>query len=262
MILRLLTLPTWLLGLGIVGLAVAATVLGGRLSGSWVKARPEDPAVVALHATVSTIYTVLLAFVVVIVWQQFTDASDRVDTEATRLSNLWRDSRAFPDADRESMQDAIHEYIRLTTTREWPAMAAGTAPDPSSSAAFERIWEVVYKKDPKGPREEAFYGEMLTRLNELGAARRLRLLSARASVPGVLWLLLVGGGMVVVALSYLLPTQSGRGRNLALAATSCVIALTLFLILVLNHPYSGDIQVDKSALTDLLTLTRQSPAGR
>jgi hypothetical protein len=99
---------------------------------------------------------------------------------------------------------------------------------------------------------------MVARLNELGAARRTRLLSAQASVPQLLWLLLVGGAAVVLVLSYFLPHGSGRGSKLALSATSCVIALTLFLIFVMDHPYTGNLRVDPTPLTDLLPRTQQT----
>jgi hypothetical protein len=256
MTLRLLMLPTWVLALAITGLAVAGSLLGTRLVvfKSYFEEPVDNAAVVALHATVATIYTVLLAFVVVIVWQQFSDSSAHVETEATRLSNILRDSEVFPPGDKQAINDAVGDYVTLASTREWDAMAAGTAPDAATNAAYEQIWEVVYRIEPEGFRQESFYREMLVRLNELGAARRTRLLSAHASVPSVMWSLLVSGFLLVVVLSYLLPHR-GRGSKLALATTSSVIALTLFLIFVMDHPYSGDLHVDPSPLTDLLPRT-------
>jgi hypothetical protein len=249
---RLLELPLWSLGVTMVGVAVALTLVGARLSA----ARPStsSDALSALHATISTIYTVLLAFVVVIVWQQFSDAETHVETEATRLSNMLRDSRVFDEPDRTNVHDRIIEYIRLASTREWDAMARGGAPDPPTNAAYAEIWEAVYKLQPSGATQLGFHDELLTRLNELGAARRVRLLSARASVPWVLWVLLIGGAVLVIYVSYLLPSGPERaGRSAALAATSCVITLTLFVIFVFDHPYAGSIRVDPSPLTDLLT---------
>ncbi|HEX2053718.1 MAG TPA: hypothetical protein VHJ78_08355 [Actinomycetota bacterium] len=257
----LLELPTWLLGSLIIVPCIVLTLLGARVLHRKMPAPVDNEALVALHATVSTIYTVLLAFVVVVVWQQLSDAEGQVDTEATRLSNILRDSEALSPADSRSVTEAVHDYIHLASTRDWAAMARGREPDRQTAIAYERIWEAAYRIEPAGPRQEAFFRELVVRLNELGAARRTRLLSARASVPPVMWLLLVAGGLMVVVLSYLLPHGSRRGSNLALGATSGVIAITLFLIFAMDHPYSGDLRVDPSPLTDLIPRTEEMRVG-
>jgi hypothetical protein len=247
----LLEIPVGLLALLMIVASVGATLIAARLLPA--PKTDDSPALTALHATVSTIYTVLVAFVVVIVWQQFSDAGSRVETEATRLSNILRDAVPFQSQDGGAIRTAVREYIELTSTREWDAMAEGKAPDAQSNAAYERIWDAVYHLRPSGPTEEAFYSELAGRMNELGAARRSRLLSARGSVPWILWLLLVGGGAMIGYLSILLPSPDGHGRTVALAATGSVIALTLFVILVFDHPYSGSIHVDPGPLRDLLS---------
>ena len=251
----LLEMPTWLLALLMIGLSVLATLVGARLFSSVMADPTENSAVTALHASVSTIYTVLLAFVVVIVWQQFTDADSQVVTEATRLSNILRDSQVMEPDDRASMQRAIGDYIRLTSTREWASMSDGRGADPEASAAYQRIWDVAYSFQPQGFVQESFYQEMLVRMNELGAARRTRLLSAQASVPQLLWLLLIVGAGVVTVLSYYLPHGPEKGSKFALASTSSVIALTLFLIFVMDHPYTGNLSVHPAPLIELLPRT-------
>ncbi len=261
MVLKLLSLPTWLLGL----LTIVPSVVSTVVVAGWLRKRdfqPEDDgAVTALHATVSTIYTVLLAFVVVIVWQQLTDAGARVETEATRLSNILRDAQALAPTDEVAIRTAVHDYIEVTSTREWDRMAQGKDADPVSNTSYERIWDAVYRVEPSTPKQQTFHAEMVTRLNELGAARRSRLLGARASVPAVMWLLLLVGGGMVLILSYLLPHGSWKGSNLALGATGAVISITLFLIFAMDHPYSGDLRVDPTPLTDLLPRAGEGRVG-
>lgn len=261
MVLKLLSLPTWLLGLITVVPAVAFTIAGAN----FLRKRnfqPEDNgAVTALHATVSTIYTVLLAFVVVIVWQQLTDAGARVETEATRLSNILRNAQAFAPSDEASLRGAVHDYIRNTSTREWATMAEGRGADPVTNTSYEAIWDAVYAIEPSGPKQEAFHAEMVTRLNELGAARRSRILGSQASIPPVMWLLLLVGGGMVLVLSYLLPHGSWKGSYLALGATGAVISITLFLIFAMDHPYTGELRVDPDPLTDLVPRTSETRVG-
>lgn len=261
MVVRLLSMPTWLLGVITVVPSVAFTLFLAKVLRKR-NFQPEDSgAVTALHATVSTIYTVLLAFVVVIVWQQLTDAGSRVETEATRLSNILRDSRVFSAGDEESIRQAVHSYIELTATRDWQNMSEGKDADPMSTAAYEQIWEAVYRIEPVGARQETFHAEMVTRLNELGAARRSRHLGARASIPAVMWLLLLVGGAMVLVLSYMLPHGSWKGSYAALGATGAVISTTLFLIFAMDHPFTGELRVDPAPLTDLIPRVEKSDVG-
>lgn len=252
---RLLTLPLAVLAVAMLAVAVAVTVWAARRTLPIAQAADSSsPVLPALHAAVSTVYTVLLAFVVVIVWQQFSDADSRVETEAIRLSNILRDTAVFSDADRTQMHDSVLEYVRLASTREWDTMSEGEGADPATTRAYEHIWDVAYQMKPAGFTQESFYRELLTRLNELGAARRSRLLSARASVSWVLWTLLLGGAGLVLYLSLMLPTgNDDRARTVALVTTGCVITLTLFVIFVFDHPYTGSVRVDPGPLLDLLS---------
>ena len=251
----LLSLPLGALAVIMLGLSVAVTIWAARRTLPTAQAaEPSSPVLPALHAAVSTVYTVLLAFVVVIVWQQFSDAGSRVETEAIRLSNILRDTAVFADADRTEMHDAVLSYVRLASTREWDSMARGNVSDAATTRAYEHIWDIAYRIKPVGVSQEAFYREVLTRLNELGAARRSRLLSARASVSWVLWSLLLGGAALVLYLSLMLPSgPDHRARTVALVATGCVITLTLFVIFVFDHPYNGSVRVDPGPLIDLLS---------
>ena len=250
----LLKLPLAALAVIMLGLTLGVTAWAARRTLPTAQAADSSsPVLPSLHSAVSTVYTVLLAFVVVIVWQSFSDADSRVETEAIRLSNVLRDAAVFTDADQTKLHDAVLTYVRLASTKEWHSMANGTGADPTTNHAYEQIWGTVYAIQPSGVTQEAFYREMIERLNELGAARRSRLLSATASVSWVLWSLLLGGAALVLYLSLMLPCgPDHRARTVALAATGCVITLTLFVIFVFDHPFTGSVRVDPGPLRDLL----------
>jgi hypothetical protein len=68
---------------------------------------------------------VLLAFMVITVWQRYETASTNVDTEADELTTLWRLAAGFPDADRVRIQDMTKTYASVTISQDWPAMQQG-----------------------------------------------------------------------------------------------------------------------------------------
>ncbi|WP_163694285.1 bestrophin-like domain [Mycolicibacterium sarraceniae] len=51
---------------------------------------------------------------------------------------------------------------------------------------------------PTNERESAFYQESLTRVDEVGSARKTRICGSQSEIPGELWVLLLDGGMVML----------------------------------------------------------------
>jgi hypothetical protein len=71
--------------------------------------------------------------------------------------------------------------------------------------------------------------------------------SEESSVPAVLWAVLVVGGMVAVGFTYLFGLENTWAHMLMVASLAGVIALVLFTIGVLDHPFSGGARIGTGA---------------
>ena len=59
---------------------------------------------------------------------------------------------------------------------------------PEARDAYNQIWQTYYRFTPQNEQERIWYTQSLTRLNQLGDQRRLRMLSSRSGgVPSVMW---------------------------------------------------------------------------
>src|SRR5512134_2303122 len=85
--------------------------------------RPDMDVVGNYLQTLGSIYAVLLAFVVFVVWTQFNDARANVEREANELLDLFRTARGLPEPTRSQVQASALEYARVVVTAEWDAMA-------------------------------------------------------------------------------------------------------------------------------------------
>src|SRR5436190_18905783 len=74
-------------------------------------------------AFVGLVYGVYLAFMVVVVWQNFDNADNTATSEATHLSALWRDVQPLPGGDQ--VQRDLMLYARSVVAEDWPAMGRG-----------------------------------------------------------------------------------------------------------------------------------------
>jgi hypothetical protein len=86
---------------------------------------------------------------------------------------------------------------------------------------------------------EVLYDQGLTRVHEVSDARRLRLLEVNQGLPVVLWVVLIGGGVVTVCFTYLFGLKNNWAHVLMVAALTLVICGILFTITTLEYPFAG-----------------------
>ena len=141
--------------------------------------------------TLGSIYAVLLAFVMFVVWTQFNDARANVDREANELLDLFRTSRGLPEPTRGQVQAAAVAYARLVVGSEWDAMACrGAFEGGGGAGTLEAMWEAVHAVEPTVVEpERSLYREVLKRLDDLSDARSSRLTSTTTSIPTALRIL-------------------------------------------------------------------------
>ena len=129
MALALLKLPLPVLALLVVGLPVLLAVVGLLLVRSCAphpRLQPHHDGAGYIYAGLAVLYAVLLAFIVIVVWQQFNATHIRVHKEADALSDLFREAQVFPTPVQRPILDAVRSYARAVIEEEWPAMARGT----------------------------------------------------------------------------------------------------------------------------------------
>lgn len=245
---------TFVQAIVIVGGSTLLAVAGLLAVVRWVPERlraADHDSKAAFLSLAGVAYAILLAFVAVAVWTDFSDAGKLSQEEVTRLSNLMRDSEPFPERHREEMRRTILTYANSVVDREWAAMADGNADDLTRDR-YERIWQRWYDYAPRGATAGAFYAESITRLNDVAIARRQRLNASDASVPAALWLLLIIGFVITIAFTYQFKMAELSMHVLSVAATAVLTGFVLFLIFALQKPFAGDVSISPSPWENLI----------
>jgi hypothetical protein len=262
--LQLAVLPTPLLGVLVVGSAVTLATAGLLLVRRLVPLHIlETNHVVGgiLIQIVAPAYSVLLAFVVFTVWTQHDEANTFVQQEANRLGNLFRNVQGLPDPERGQIQAALRNYVQIVITEEWEAMGRGEASQHAWDAYNELLTRYSNMETLIG-RQANSYNRSLENLNALGDLRMRRLLDCRSTVPGVLWALLVGGGVITIGFSYLFGTRNLWAQVLMTAAAAGTLAFFLFLILAIDLPFTGGLKLTPDAFQFVLEHAEQSTASQ
>ena len=195
-----------------------------------------------------TIYAVILAFVVFTVWNQYQMTEGAVMSEANGVGDLSRMIKRLPEPLQTQFRGALVNYVQAVIRSEWAAMGR-LSESQEAWSALQKLWEVYRRADP--PRDklaEIYYSESLRQMNNLSDGRRTRLFASYGRVPTMMWVLLWLEGAIILAFSYFFGVRSIRSQCLMTIAFALVVSLNLFLILELDQPFSGLIQISAAPL--------------
>jgi len=209
----------------------------------------------AKFQVMGTLYAVLVAFAVVIVWQEFQSAGATVAHEAVKISNLFRDAGEYSEADRVRFRRQLLAYAEAVVSEEWDAMAAG-GESQWAREEYNKLWDVYREIRPRNLGDLATANETLRRMNELSENRLERLLHSSASIHPALWIALIVVGALIIAFSYFFGTTSLVSQILMTTFFSGTLGLILFVIIVLSHPFKGYGRVSPEPFVQMLARLR------
>jgi hypothetical protein len=205
-----------------------------------------------IYGGMMAVYSILLAFVVVVVWQQYQTTGDRVEIEASKVFNLYRASYAFPDSVGKNIRLAVVDYATSVCNDEWPALSNDSL-SPITQQKYNRTWSVVYGIRPTTPGEQVWYTSMVQSINQFGEARILRISDVDSSIPPIMWQMLIGGALVILIFTILFSTENNWIHLLKVLLFSTIIIFSLALVYMLDHPFRGVLKVDPTAFQKILT---------
>jgi hypothetical protein len=259
--------PTWIIGLLVIGvwtgLSLAGLYVFNRLVD--VHMRHKDTETVGLtYAIVAVVYAVLIALIVVDVFETFAKGDEIATAEANKLSNLMLDSAGLPPQMAGEVRGDIGKYIGIVVKQEWPSQQKGKLGD----AVFEPGWTVLAQLstrlavfEPATSGQNVNKAEMLHTMNDLIRARRSRIIAAGEHLPGVVWGILLLGGAVAVGYTYLFGART-FGIHLAITGLiAATIALVFVLIITLDYPFRGEVSVGSDAFIGVQATASGAPDG-
>jgi hypothetical protein len=205
-----------------------------------------------IYAVLGVAYAVLLAFVVIAVWQDYKTAQANVESEAHELAGAYFLASQLPEPQRTRIQDLVRTYVRVVVDEEWPMMERGQTSEHADSLVSQLRLQIL-KFDPHTKGEQVLYERGLTQLHDAVDARRERLLEVREGIPTLLWVVLVGGGVITVSFTYLFGLKSNVAHALMVAALTLVICGILFTIGEFDNPFSGVVEIGPDAFKEVLS---------
>ncbi len=195
-----------------------------------------SPALRALTAT----YGLLLAFMLGASLQSFQAAQQQTVSEADTVVSLNNLSELFPVSSSDTFRSSLECYASTVVYREFPAMRSGNRTPLDDDSALTRLYRDVPLGSSANPRTEATTQSVMQQLSTLTSQRDARIRAARSTLPTLLWVLVFGGGLVVLlAVAAITFIDRPWPQFAVLGAVAMIFLSAVFLIATLEQPFQA-----------------------
>jgi hypothetical protein len=227
---------------GSIAFAIAGVFIGRKVLHHHVKEGHND-VMVPLFLTAGVIYAVLLAFMVIAMWESYDAAKANVAQEASLLVPMYRQSQAMAPEKGAQMRHLIREYAE-GVAKGWENFRHTGKGSANARYNANKIVAVFTSMEPATKSREIVTAQFLTTFSEMLLARNKRILQASESLSWIMWVAVIGGAMVTVGMTFVLYMDHPMPQYVMTCVLSTAIGLLLFLMVVLNRPFLGPLGIE------------------
>jgi hypothetical protein len=194
------------------------------------------------------IFALLVGFLAAQVWSESDRANVAVNREASALRGAVLLASDFPGEPESRLRDLVRRHIQDAATREWPAMAGGSATLTLIPAPLAEALQYSLTLAPKNEGQGIAQREIVAALQTGLDARRQRILLSRSSINAVKWTcLLVQAGLTLIAIA-LIHSDNRTANRIILTIFATAVAMAVILLATHSRPFTGEISVRPTVL--------------
>jgi hypothetical protein len=204
----------------------------------------------SLISLIGSIYAVVFAFVIFVIWGQFTGVEEAALRECSLLNELLRFSQYLnPDANK-AIRRALTEYTQHVASSEWRALGERRK-DQLTEKSFAALIGTIVRLNPENPAEEVTHQRLIDIARKLSEQRDERIAKSLTRIPPTLLLLVRTMVLALLLLVFVYPFHSW----LIGGACFCMVAIILFFSnLVMtdtDNPFDGVFNVSPQPFADI-----------
>lgn len=240
----------WVLGVAIV--AGALTVLIHRLtSGDGRSGNNESAGNV--FVIVGGLQAVLVAFVLISLFDNVNQAQDNAQQEANSLVAVTWAADSFPEATRAQIHDLARKYATTVRDQEWPQMQAGDTVTGAGPQYLAQIHDAIDQTPSGDDWLKDRKTEASNQLWQVYQFRQDRLDAADGSgVNAVTWFALIVGAVLSMTFTYMFGGPKLIAHVVIVGVLAATMTLLLFAIFQLQDPFNGGANVGPDAFDSAL----------
>lgn len=250
-------LPAWTVCVIFIIAVVGLSQLGLTLFNKWQRRSniiSGNEVAGIMFGAISLIYSLILAFVIVAVWEDYEDLEKNIQAEADNMNSIITHTSTMPDSVRKPVYEALYTYCQRVTENEWH-MESDSLNNQSSAIPCLRL--MLLTKSPENDLQQRVFEVIDANLSQITELRRNRLTHNHSQIPGLVWLILQSGTVILIVFSYFFQVQSGKLKRIYLSFLSGCLAMCLFLVSALDHPFNKYMQLSKAPYIEIQQLLKK-----
>lgn len=237
----------------IIGAAVLYLVL--RLAGFHKLFESDGEGISTLLQIIGTLYSVVYAFAIYVIWGQFTSVENEILKESGGLKDLLVFSQRLKESAREPMVRAVKSYARAVTETEWSALSAGEETT-KTDKLFPVVIASVTEMKPEDDTERMLYQRLLDIANQASSHRDERLALSAKRMPGTLLVFVTLTASMILFLLFFYPFRNLALGMVSIAITTMLLFFAHFVLTDLDNPFEGTWNVESKPFAELITKLR------
>lgn len=207
-----------------------------------------------LFLAIASFYSLLLSFIVFVVWDQLNSTRSNVSKEGSSAMALYHDIKFYPDTvESKQLMLTYLDFVYNVIDEEFPDMEH-MKPSRKTPESFNRVFYKMERLNPKNPFQIQLVAQMFNHLNELSSYRGLRITSMETEIPPPMWFPIILGAIITILCALLLDIEHTRMHVFLNSFLGMVIGMLFFIIIMLDHPYTGSLGIQPKSYKQIFTM--------
>jgi hypothetical protein len=197
-----------------------------------------------------SIYAVMYAFVIYVIWGQFTDVEKFVMRECYSLDELLRFSRYVNADDTRAIRRSVAEYSQAVLRSEWQTLG-NRQKDPTTEHHFITLMTVVIRTAPATPEEATIQQRLIDIAREAGEHRDERITKSLTRIPPTLMGFVNTMSIALLVLVFVYPFHHPFAGAACFVLVATVFILANMVMTDLDNPFNGVYNVSSEPFSRL-----------
>jgi hypothetical protein len=239
---------TFFIGITWLGILLVHPMMRRVLHGN----APSNELIIHIAGSFGLVYAVLLGLLTVATFQNTKEVEDGVAREASALSTIYHGADGYPEPVRSELKAQLRDYTHYVIDKDWPAHRRGVVLQ-GGEHRLQVIRATLLSYEPKTKTQEQLQNELLRYLDNMMVSRDQRLSAVTATIPGVLWYVVVIGALLTLAFLWMLYIELTPQIILG-GITAFFLGIMIFLIYAMDHPLRGAVSVPPDSFRSVYDL--------
>ncbi len=199
---------------------------------------------------IGSIYAVIFAFVIFVIWGQFTDVETFMMRECNSLNELLRFSAFVNPEARRGIRRAVAAYAQQVVRSEWPALGERRR-DKATEQAFSEILDAILRTVPASAEEGLVHQRLIDIGQQAGEHRDERVTKSLTKIPATLIHLVHTLAAALALLTFFYPFHQWVAGMCCFLLVAVVLFLANLVMTDTDNPFKGVYNVSPEAFSGL-----------